>query len=98
MSIDLERILKLANGQVDIRLLSSTRLVVLNKEPQKLKNGTWSRVYVNGRNDVTEDPRVLALLGSWILQTTVEALPADERRKIIFMGVPTAGQPLAVAA
>lgn len=81
-----------------LAMLHEAGVVTWNTDPVTLKNGSLSHVYVQGRNDITERPSLLRWLGQYIAETTVGILGPDDFRKIILIGIPTAGTPLAIAA
>lgn len=63
-----------------------------------LKSGVPSHVYVYGREDLTDNPDVLARLGSVIARRLEEEIPVPAGKKLCLIGIPTAGTPLAQAA
>jgi len=65
-------------------------------KPYTLKSGIPSRVYIHGRNEITEDPSVLKLIGAKIA-TRAEKVRSGGR-PLCLIGIPTAGTPLAAAA
>lgn len=73
------------------------KFVEWRDQPIKLKSGIMSRVYVQGRDDLTSNPDVLVVLASKILCSAGRLTP-DEMRQTCFIGLPTAGTPLACAA
>lgn len=66
-------------------------------EPFTLKSGKQSRVYVFGREDITDNINFLHMLGREIAQAVRDVFPNDPRIPC-FIGIPTAGMPLAQAA
>ena len=57
-------------------------------------SGFKSHVYFRGRNDLTDNPRLLQLVGE-VLAERVEQLPCTHGRRKCMIGIPTAGTPLA---
>lgn len=96
MPIDLKN--NLANTRATVMALGNTNLIAFSEKPFTLRSGDESIVYVNGRNDITEDAAVLRMVGELIAREAIRQFGQNERRKIIFMGAPAAGQPLAVSA
>lgn len=72
-------------------------VVTFSEQPIKLNSGALSHIYVNGRNDITENPHLLATLARMIACQAKKKMPRGTPR-ILFLGAPTAGTPLAVAA
>lgn len=68
-----------------------------SQEPFTLKSGKQSHVYVFGREDITDNINFLHLLGQEIVQAIRGTFP-DDQRIPCFIGIPTAGTPLAQAA
>lgn len=68
--------------------------------PFTLKSGGTSRVYVNGRSELTRDPETLDKVGN-LINTHAWAVFAEQRcpgmEKPCLIGIPTAGTALAVA-
>ncbi|MBI1998998.1 MAG: hypothetical protein HYS73_01515 [Parcubacteria group bacterium] len=85
-----------------LELMYNHGFVKWNPEPFTLKSGKRSHVYVFGREDITDNPNLLYMLGGEIrkaVQSIFEklTLPDDPRIPCI-IGIPTAGTPLAQAA
>lgn len=72
-------------------------VVRISDTPIELKAGGRSRVYVYGRNDVTENEYLLKTFADYIGNFAVQESPPSAGR-IIFLGAQTAGTPYAVAA
>ena len=81
-----------------IEQLGRARSVVWNDEPFVLKSKRLSHVYVNCRNDLTENPRLLHDLG-YLIAWKARSLANDagDRREVCLIGIPTAGTALALA-
>ncbi|MES2006948.1 MAG: hypothetical protein V4436_02445 [Patescibacteria group bacterium] len=71
-------------------------------EPVLLKSGIESRVYVFGRNDLTENASVLRRVGARIIQElryhTDNERSGFDNSNFCLIGIPTAGTALAIAA
>lgn len=65
--------------------------------PFTLKSGKQSHVYVFGREDITDNVNFLHMLGREIVQAVRDSFQSDQRIPC-FIGIPTAGTPLAQAA
>ncbi|MGH7175433.1 MAG: orotate phosphoribosyltransferase [Minisyncoccia bacterium] len=79
--------------------LADVGLIRWSDEPFKLKSGILSHVYVFGREDLTDNPRVLCEISDQIALKTLAILNEQgDTRQACLIGVPTAGSPLAVAA
>jgi orotate phosphoribosyltransferase len=85
-------------GDLDILLLMrDCGFIEYNETGFTLKSGIRSNVYVQGRNDVTDNPMLGWLLGRKIAQTVVaNHREGDKAPCLIF--IPTAGTSLAAAA
>lgn len=83
-----------------IRIIGERGIVYWSDEPITFKSGIKSHVYVSGRSDLTGDQAALSTIGNILRARAVRALPQEivSRRRIQFIGIPTAGTPLAVAA
>ena len=89
-----------SEGDVElIRLLGDIGFIKYSKKPFPLKSGVKSHVYVYGREDLTTNVNALWAIGEKVVQTA-EAVMRRERdtRQALFVGLPTAGTPLAQAA
>ena len=83
-------------SELDIQLmrhLHSVGFIKWSESPFTLKSGIKSHVYVFGREDITDNPRVLAHVGRKIAAVVHEL--ADHRQPCV-IGIPTAGTALAV--
>lgn len=68
-------------------------------EPVQFRGGMRSHAYVGGREDLTENPRLLRYLGHLVARAVWHLLPSDAvRRDPCLIGVPVAGSALAAAA
>jgi orotate phosphoribosyltransferase len=69
-----------------------------NDSPVTLKSGVKSHVYVSARAELTEDSELLYMIGEKIARTVQGEHERDnEERRPCFIGIPTAGTPLATA-
>ncbi|MBI3074897.1 MAG: hypothetical protein HYY92_01640 [Parcubacteria group bacterium] len=87
-------------GNLSLVLLKNMHMhgfVKWSPEPFTLKSGKQSHVYVFGREDVTDNINFLHLLGREIVNA-VQLVCANDQRIPCFIGIPTAGTPLAQAA
>ena len=76
-------------------------MVGWNDEPVTFKSGIKSHVYVLGRDELTSDADALFATGMAIADAAFMHMPIEnltERKKLVMIGIPTAGTPLAVAA
>lgn len=80
-----------------LRLMHAHGFVKWSPEPFTLKSGKQSHVYVFGREDITDNINFLHLLGREIVNAVRITFPNDPRIPC-FIGIPTAGTPLAQAA
>ena len=79
-----------------IMLMNKYGFIAQRDEPFTLKSGIKSRVYVMGRNDVTDNPILGWYLGRKIARVIIEnSLPTDKPPCLI--GIPTAGNAIAAA-
>lgn len=70
-----------------------------NEQPIELRAGKHSHVYVSARGELTDDPELLWPLGYKIALTVQNDQDLEgDTRPPCFVGIPTAGTPLAVAA
>ncbi len=78
--------------------MDRTGVITWSDIPITLKDGSTSRIYVNGRNDLTEAPETLRRIGRFVgkrLQKFAESL--DMHAKLCLIGLPTAATPIASA-
>jgi orotate phosphoribosyltransferase len=68
------------------------------KEPFRLKSGVMSQVYVFGREDLTDNPKLLRMVGEKICQVLTKRLRVSPHLQVCLIGIPTAGTPFAQAA
>lgn len=80
-----------------LNLMYAYGFVKWSPEPFTLKSGKQSHVYVFGREDITDDPHLLYMLGEEIVRAVRVACGNDQRLPCL-IGIPTAGTPLAQAA
>lgn len=80
-----------------LALMKSYGFIEYSKEGFTLKSGIHSNVYVQGRNDVTDNPNLGWLLGRKIARIVVANRPPDGLQPCLIF-VPTAGTSLAAAA
>ena len=100
MAIDLRTRL-FANHDLrdEVKRLAEAGTIRWSDEPFKLKSGIYSRIYVFGREDVTENPSLGRCLGHEIVRAAQEHLQSMLRgRELCAIGIPTAGTPHAAAA
>ncbi len=100
--------MQLSTGKVltglDVAILNSMAefgFVQYREEPFDLKSGVKSNVYVFGREDLTDNPGLLILLGEKIASVVWENSPTwleDNTPTPCLIGLPTAGTPLSQAA
>lgn len=80
-----------------LTLAANYGFIQLRDEPIKLNSGVMSRVYVSGREDITDNPKFEWIVGRKIARLVAEnSLPDDKQPCLI--GIPTAGTSLAQAA
>jgi len=71
--------------------------VLWQDEPIVLKSGRSSHVYVSARGELTDDPEFLWTIGHKIALTVQNEQDLErDAREPLFIGIPTAGTPLAV--
>jgi orotate phosphoribosyltransferase len=89
-------------GTEDINLiceLGKIGFIKYREKPFKLKSGVMSNVYVYGRDELTAHPHILWQLGRRMLLAVRERMDFEgDSRNPCFIGLPTAGTPLAQAA
>ncbi len=76
-------------------------MVRWSEEPITFKSGIKSHVYVSGREELTSDANALFATGMAVADAAFMAMSPEnlsERKKLVIIGIPTAGTPLAVAA
>jgi len=84
-----------------IRHIARISMVQWSEEPVTFVSGIKSRVYVSGREELTGDTDALFVIGSAIAHAAfmnMDPVNLTARKKLILIGIPTAGTPLAVAA
>lgn len=82
-----------------VRDLGNIGTIAWSTEPITLKSGITSHVYVHGRNELTGRAPVLRKVGYRIWSAGVELQQKYSPDKDMeFIGIPTAGSPLATAA
>lgn len=87
--------------QALIDSIARVGLVRWSDELIRFKSGITSHVYVSGREELTSDAGTLFAVGMAIATAAFMAMPEanlNERKKLVLIGIPTAGTPLAVAA
>ena len=80
-----------------LEVMNDCGFIQQSEKPFRLKSGIESRVYVQGRNDVTDNPQLGWLIG----QKTAEIIIANtgqDNRAPCAIGIPTAGNSIASAA
>ena len=100
MAIDLRARLS-ANHDLreEVTMLAKAGTVRWSDKPFKLKSSINSRVYVFGRDDVTDNPSLGRCVGHEIVRAAQEYLQSDAGgRQICAIGIPTAGTAFAAAA
>ena len=98
MPISAEEILADPEMRQLVRSLHDIGFVRWSDTPFTLKSGVPSHVYVYGREDLTDNPNVLARLGSVIALELEYEISVPTGKKLCLIGIPTAGTPLAQAA
>lgn len=99
MTIDLRHDLHDPEIEKLVRRIAEIGMIKFAEQPFKLKAGGFSRVYVFGRDDLTENPDVLFAIGQLIANCANEFLDRHGIKGLpCFIGIPTAGSPLATAA
>ena len=87
-------------GKLDlkiIRRMAKYGFIRWQEKPFRLHSGIESHVYVSGREDLTDHPDLVGLIGKKIALTVkANSLPKDKQPCLI--GIPTAGTTLAQAA
>jgi orotate phosphoribosyltransferase len=68
------------------------------EQPFTLKSGIKSNVYVFGREDLTDHPDLLWLVGRKMCIVLTEKLETFSHQQVCMIGIPTAGTPFAQAA
>ena len=82
-----------------VQQLGKIGFIQYREKPFKLKSEIMSHVYVFGREELTANPRVLWQLGhNMLLEVRHLMLEENDNRQPCFIGLPTAGTPLAQAA
>jgi len=80
-----------------LRLMGAYGFIRHSKEPFTLNSGIESNIYVFGREDLTDNPNLLCLVGKKIA-SVVRHVAQNDTRQPCLIGLPTAGSPLAQAA
>jgi orotate phosphoribosyltransferase len=86
---------------LDVRLLLRMRevgFVQYSDKPFTFKSGIRSNVYVYGREDLTENPDLLWMVGQKMCLVLTEQLRVPSHQQVCLIGIPTAGTPFAQAA
>jgi orotate phosphoribosyltransferase len=77
---------------IDLRIMegaAKNNFIKWHDEPKKLNSGIWSHIYVNGREDTTEDGDFLRLCARKVLYDVKEMMEAEkDLRRPRFIGVP----------
>jgi|GEM_PF-840126 len=82
-----------------MRALAQVESVMWSDKPFKLKSGILSHVYVREREDLTDNPAVLALLADLLCDKICRDKWDDrDDRQACLIGVPDAATPIATAA
>ena len=83
--------------EVTLKLMCECGFVQYRPKPVILTSGKTSRVYVSGRDDLTDNLTLLHRIGREVLRAVLLATK-DDLRAPCLIGIPTAGTPLAQAA
>lgn len=101
----MENLLTLPSGRkldgFDIEVMHAMycrRFIVWENTPFTLNCGVESHVYVMGRDDLTEHPDFCLMLGRVIYRKAFRVFCSHHNKKVILIGVPMAGNTLALAA
>src|SRR5437764_458008 len=83
-----------------IKLIGEHGIVYWSDKRITFKSGIKSHVYVSGRSDLTGSGEALDIIASMLAYMTRHALSQEilDHKRIQFIGVPTAGTPIAAVA
>jgi orotate phosphoribosyltransferase len=86
-----------ADDEVLLRSMAEHKFVEYSERPFMLKSKIESHVYVFGREDMTDNPELEWKVGRKVAKIVYANTDADEARRQILIGIPTAGNAIAQA-